>query len=209
MDNREPKNIINSANKHFNNVVVKQLPVGDVVFQDLCVERKEISDFVGSVQNGRIFQQASNMALNYRKNWIIVVGTQAQAAFNKFVRFSVDQFLAAVASLEQIVSVVTVENNTQFWKMTKKLFEKSTDGKNRIIEKPLRIEKGTGDVFIDQLASIPKIGPKKAETIIETFELVDLHPLYHMTVEDLMSVRGIGEKQAKIIKEFYPTPEEG
>lgn len=205
VDDRERDNVINKGRKFFD-VVVKHLPVGDVVYQDLCVERKTISDFINSVQNGRVFHQASNMAKNYRKNWVIIIGTQTQAAFDKCTRFSVDQYLASIASLEQIVSVKHVDNETQFWKLCKYLFEKSTDGKNRIIENPQRIERSTGDVFVDQLSQVPKIGPKKAKTIIETFELTDLHPLYHMTVDDLMSVRGIGEKQAKTIKVYFPTP---
>lgn len=208
VDAREPKNVINAGKKHFSEVVVKQLPVGDVVYEDLCIERKEISDFVGSVANGRVFQQARNMVKNYRRNWIIIVGSQKSAAFNRYVRFSVGNYLAAVASLEQLVSVIHVDNPTQFWKQCKFLFEKSTDGKDRMNQRVKRIERGTGDVYVDQLAQVPKIGPKKAQAIIDTFEMQNLYPLYHMSVKELMQVRGIGEKQASTIKEYFKGPNE-
>ncbi len=193
--------------KYFSEIEVKKLPVGDVIYQNICIERKEINDFIGSITGkGRVFQQARNMAANFPTEncYIIIVGKQEQAAFNKKIRFSVDQFLAAQASLAQVVSVMTVDNHSQFWKLVRYLFEKGSDGKDRMNVRVARMEKGSGDVLLDMLTCIPKIGEKKAELIVNTFNLENTYPLHDMTIEDIMQVRGIGQKQATEIKKYFP-----
>jgi ERCC4-type nuclease len=43
--------------------LIMQLPIGDYRIDDkIIIERKTIADFLSSVKNGRIFQQAYRMA---------------------------------------------------------------------------------------------------------------------------------------------------
>lgn len=51
----------------------KRLKVGDYVWKDLCIERKEITDFCGSLVDGRIVQQVENMK-KYKYRFVIIVG---------------------------------------------------------------------------------------------------------------------------------------
>ncbi|MCS7097067.1 MAG: helix-hairpin-helix domain-containing protein [Candidatus Methanomethylicia archaeon] len=56
-------------------VLFRQLPVGDyVISNDCAVERKNARDFVNSVVEGRIFDQASRLSQYYPKSAIIVEG---------------------------------------------------------------------------------------------------------------------------------------
>jgi len=106
--------IKSQGEKHFSEIEVKKLPVGDVIYKNICIERKEINDFISSITGkGRVFQQARNMVANFPSEncYVIIVGKQQAAVFNKKIRFSVDQFLAAQASLAQLVHVMTVDNH--------------------------------------------------------------------------------------------------
>lgn len=56
-------------------VYYARLVVGDyAVNPEIAAERKSIADFVSSVYDGRLFAQASALASNYRKPYIIVEG---------------------------------------------------------------------------------------------------------------------------------------
>ena len=57
-------------------VEVKRLKVGDYVCEELgvCVERKTIDDFCGSLINGRLKKQIENMAHKYKYNYVLVSG---------------------------------------------------------------------------------------------------------------------------------------
>ncbi len=60
---------------------IAQLKTGDVVFGDICFERKTISDFVGSIlgnekdEKGRIFSQSERMLKSFRKQYVFVTQT--------------------------------------------------------------------------------------------------------------------------------------
>ena len=43
---------------------IKQLPVGDYVWNNYAIERKEINDFVASVSNNHLFDQLEDMIYN-------------------------------------------------------------------------------------------------------------------------------------------------
>lgn len=68
-------------------IVKKHLPVGDAVYGNLAVERKKLKydsadersrkggDFIASVKDGRIFEQAQNMTLNYEYVFLLIEGS--------------------------------------------------------------------------------------------------------------------------------------
>ena len=54
---------------------IKSLDVGDYVFSDRVVfEYKEIGDFMSSVINESVFNEAANQALVYPFHYVIIVG---------------------------------------------------------------------------------------------------------------------------------------
>ena len=61
-------------------VEIKPLDVCDYVVSDrVGVERKDASDFIGSMKDGRVFSQAKGMAEIYEKPVIILEGAMKKA----------------------------------------------------------------------------------------------------------------------------------
>ena len=56
-------------------VHIQNLEVGDYVFDDNVVfEYKDISDFISSIKNRSVFNEAANQALQYPFHYVIIVG---------------------------------------------------------------------------------------------------------------------------------------
>ncbi len=55
------------------------IEVGDYILTpDICVERKSISDLIGSLQNGRLYNQATNMTRFYEKPMLLIEFDQSK-----------------------------------------------------------------------------------------------------------------------------------
>ena len=82
MDDREPTatlaraDILNMETKEQLILERKRLKVGDFIYKPLsiCIERKEINDFCGSIIDGRLKSQIEKMKANYKNNYVIIVG---------------------------------------------------------------------------------------------------------------------------------------
>src|SRR3990170_4023966 len=73
-DYRE-KEVIEHLKRLGAEVAEKGLEVGDFVLSKrVCVERKAHSDFIGSIIDGRMFDQAHNMKCSFEKPILIIEG---------------------------------------------------------------------------------------------------------------------------------------
>ncbi|CAL1528126.1 unnamed protein product [Lymnaea stagnalis] len=67
------------------------LEVGDYILTpDICVERKSVSDLIGSLNNGRLYQQALSMSRFYKKP-ILLIEFDANKPFSLQVKSTVSQ----------------------------------------------------------------------------------------------------------------------
>ena len=118
IDSRET-NRIQSATKYYKEqgltVNVEELPIGDYIFTDgkeqVVFEMKLISDFVSSIQNGRVFNQAINQSENYDYHFVIIHGDLATrskclAMSRNYIPVTVYQYLGAIASLNRYTTVI-------------------------------------------------------------------------------------------------------
>jgi len=95
---------------------MKQLEIGDYLIENketgskFCIERKIFSDLVGSIYNGRIFNELYKMNESYTNNFLIVIGSEedyykerAKLKNMKFVKkvniFSRNQLLGIMSSI--------------------------------------------------------------------------------------------------------------
>jgi DNA excision repair protein ERCC-4 len=55
------------------------LEVGDYILTpEICIERKSVSDLIGSLNNGRLYQQALQMTRFYKKPMLLIEFDQKQ-----------------------------------------------------------------------------------------------------------------------------------
>lgn len=190
-------------------VEVKELPIGDYLFSngenEVCFEFKTTSDFVTSIQDGRVFNQAANMAENFDYNFVMIHGdlhtrSKCIAMSRNYREVNLFQYIGAISSLNRYVTVLQCYSpfiNESYYTMM-------TQAKKCLSSKPIvrKFPKKTSNSAFNFLCGcIYGINHKKANQIVNTYHLESLADLMKLTKEDLMKIDGIGEKNAEKILE--------
>jgi len=217
-ENSQDKNMITVLDDHQINYELTQLAVGDYVLENLdnqekiCVERKIISDFVGSIYDQRLGKELLQMEQSYTKSFIIIVGDWKQ--YNKeqsdnykkgFIKtfFTLSQRLGIFASIAcryNNVKLLCVENDDQFIELVLKLLEKSTDGK--LLGELSIVRKKSEDLtYFNILTSFPNLGSDKAKLIMDKY--VCFKDFYVAILNDVFEVKGIGVKTIEMFKKEF------
>ncbi|MBR3213921.1 MAG: hypothetical protein IKF79_05335 [Methanosphaera sp.] len=210
IDSRE-QNRIQSATRYFEeqglNVTVEELPIGDYIFTDgkeeVVFEMKLISDFVSSIQNGRVFNQSINMTENYDYSFVMIHGDLATrskclAMSRNFQPITVYQYIGAISSLNRYVTVLQCYSpylNESYYTML-------TQARKCLQQKPIvkKFPRKDKNVCFNWLAYCNYgISAKKATAIVDTLDLHTLNDLQNLTLEELLTVEGIGKKTAENI----------
>ena len=210
IDSRET-NRIQSATKYYEKqgltVNVEELPIGDYIFTDgkeeVVFEFKLVSDFVSSIQNGRIFNQAISQSEEYNHHFVIIHGDLATrskclAMSRNYIPVTVFQYLGAIASLNRYTTVIETYSpylNESYYRMMTQA-RKCLQNKP-IVKKFPKKHKNTALNFLTY--TIYGINYKKAQLIVDTYNLESLNDLMKLTKEDLCLIDGIGEKTAENI----------
>ena len=93
---------IKKISKQFNYEIM-QLPIGDYLIGDkIIIERKTIVDFLASVKNGRIFQQAYKMSNSPYSSIIILEGEKPPPESTKMKRAAIQGVLLHLAVILNI-----------------------------------------------------------------------------------------------------------
>ena len=191
VDVREKGNIVASLLERKLLVVYKRLDIGDyLVSNDVVIERKTVSDYIKSLYDGRLFDQASRMASSY--NYPIVIVEGKYIPYKDRVRF-----YSSLASLAVTYGLqVLMANNAQdtaeiIYYIAKRVY--SSKGQFIVIhKKPKLSDLKDWQLYIVQ--SLPHVGPKLAKRLLEYFGSVD--GIVNARLSELAKVPGIGEKRA-------------
>ena len=171
------------------------LTVGDFVVSDrVSIERKTHSDFIGSVINGRVFEQAKNLKENFAKPIIVIEGSSNR-------QINENALKAAIASLliDFGVSMLATKNPQDtaraiYW-IAKK--EQGDGGREIVIKvgkKPKEVKRL--QEFI--VCGIPGVSTITARKLLNHFGTVE--NLFVASEEELKKVKGIGKKLAEKIR---------
>ena len=212
IDTRE-QDRIKSATQYYTEqgleVEVKELEIGDYLFTDdhnsVCFEYKEVNDFITSINDGRVFNQAINMAEEYDYRFVVIRGTESERAkylaISKNYRpVSIFQYHGAIASLNRYVTVIesyTPYINEAYYKML-------VQARKCLEDKPIvkRFNRKDKNPALNWLIYCNYgVSIKKGQSIVDELNLKTLSDLQQLTIGDLTSIKGIGESIAtKIIE---------
>ena len=215
IDDREKASRIKSAEKFFHKMgystTVDHLLVGDYVFADrVCFEYKTASDMIGSIKDGRVFRQAKSMK-QYEYSYVIIEGSVPKQInqdnrnaywYKGNQSFTVKAYLGAIARLTTYSNVLVVDNQQQAWMLmdllTSKIFEDNVDVK--MVDKP---QVGLVNPVASYLSCIyvndqKRLPTKTAIRITDYLEDKQMK-LLDLTYDELVSMRGIGDKTAEAI----------
>lgn len=204
MDIREPERIASRLRALGVRLSLERLSVGDYVLSgDVVVERKEVRDFVKSVMDGRLFDQAARMKKVYPKPLIVLQGRRSSYGIGRA------SFFGAIASLltDFQIPVFTASGEEEVASLLYYLASRE----QRERKKEVRVREGVKPVTLPDLqryviAGIPGIDSVLADRLLERFKSV--RAVFDASEEELMEVEGIGEKLAKRIREIADEPYE-
>lgn len=162
------------------------------------VERKGAKDFVDSIRDGRIFKQVDLMKDVYEVNFIAISGSIGDELYDTDIPMSV--IMGTIASLvtRRGVNILWFDYDDHLVDCIFLIFEKIMDGKYDDIE----VGRKKAD-FISfpyySLIKIPFVHNSMANELLTRFD--SLEEIADAEKDELLKVKGIGEKRYKELKE--------
>ena len=212
IDNRE-QDRIESATTYYQEqgleVKVAELPIGDYVFTDgtdkVVFEFKLIEDFITSIQDGRVFNQAISQSEKFNYHFVLIHGslynrTQAIIRSRDYVPMTIEQYIGTISSLNRYTTVLQVYNSVikeAYYTMMKQA-EKCLSNRP-IVKKFPKKHKNAAYNYLSYC--IYGVSGKKAQSIVDELDLHTLEDLLYLDHTKLTNIDGIGPKLASRILE--------
>ena len=188
-------------------VIRRSLPIGDyVISDDVVIERKTARDFLKSLFDGRLFDQASRAVEAYDNLVYVIEGDPSRIA----VRTGRGkQYYSALITLvtdfnaKVIYSSGPRDTATIIESIARRMSERREGRSVPVLKgKPRSANIRDWQVYIVQ--AFPGIGAKTAVKIMEKFQTIER--FCRASVAELSQVEGLGEKKAQEIKRILITP---
>jgi ERCC4-type nuclease len=182
-------------------VEVTNLQIGDYIFNNQVVfEFKTIADFVASIQDSRVFNEAINQAENFDYHFVIIQGDEATRAkalamsrnYHEITYFG---YLGAISSLNRYTTVIESYSphiHEAYYRMM--ITAKKCLQNKPIVKKFNRKHKNSAMNYLTYC--VYGLNWKRSHDIVTLLELNTLEDLLNVTHQQLTSVPGIGEKMA-------------
>ena len=196
---------IKQAEKYFQSLgletEVTNLQYGDYIFNEkVAFEYKTMADFIASIQDNRVFNEAINQTENFDWHYVLIHGneherTKCISMTQHYIPVNLFQFHGAIASINRYSTVIecyTPYINEAFYKMYIQAKKDLSD--KPIVKKFPKKHKNPAFNFLCH--DVYGINYKKAQNIVDTYDLHSLADLMNLTMEDLTNIEGISEKTA-------------
>jgi Fanconi anemia group M protein len=172
------------------------LKIGDYVCSDrVCIERKTGEDFISSLTDGRLFEQAKELKANFSKPIMIIEGNYTKGRINE------NAIKSAIASivLDYEIPVIMTRDDQEtakiiFWFANR---EQITNKKNIGI-KGKKKPKDIKDLQEHVISSLPGVSTVLSKRILENFGTIKR--FVNASETQLAKIDGIGKVMAKNLK---------
>lgn len=207
MDFRENTPRLEAAEKYYSEqmgdtVEIKDLLVGDYIFNNqVCFEYKTLDDFIHSVEEKRIFNQAIDQTTTFPYHFVIIQASdyEKHVMFDGFdnepLVFGWDNYEGAISRLNTYTTVIECSSQERCIKMMRRQATKCLDNKHVI----KRLKQKTDNPAFNYLALVKHIGDDTAELIVDNLDVYDLDDLLNLNNNRLQDIKGIGSKTAGIV----------
>lgn len=176
-------------------VQVGELSVGDFVASaDVVIERKTAIDFVSSMIDGRLHNQAGKLRLQYSRPILLVTGDiySTRSAINKDALDGALSYLAAVLG----ISVLYVRHEAAAAGLIYRIAKQCQEGVGDVALRRGKIEPGQ-DHALFVLEGLPGIGRSLCIRLLDHFRSV--RAVMCASEEALREVPGLGPKKAAMV----------
>ncbi len=173
----------------------KELKVADYIVKDTAIERKYVSDFVGSMMNQRLLRQIEELK-QYKNKLLIIEGIDEQELYNDeetgVNANAIRGFILSIILKHQIPTIFTkdAKDTAKFISVLAKKRKKETklNPRKKTLDKKEQLQ------FI--VESFPGIGPKKSKELLKKFG--NLQNIINAPTEELQEI--LGKKAETIIE---------
>ena len=180
---------------------MENLEVGDYIFDNKVVfEFKTIADFVASIQDNRVFNEAINQAETFDYHYVIIQGDESTRAkclamSRNYQEVTYFGYLGAIASLNRYTTVI--ESYSPF--IQESYYRMMITAKKCLQNKPIvkkfsRKHKNSAMNYLTYC--VYGLNWKRSHDIVTLLDLHTLEDLLNVTHQQLTSVPGIGDKMA-------------
>lgn len=189
--------------------IVKSLEFADFAAGDLGIEFKEPGDFISSVFDKRLFDQAMGLRMNFANPRIVINCAYSDLFQAEIIRgFHPNAVAALIPTLifhyKVNVDFTGARGRDNFIKYMRGYLGKALDGKTIIPHLPVRPSSTPKDHMRAMLTCFPGIGDKKAEVIMSKYKsLKD----FIDNPKRLLTVRGFGPVTVKKIQAVIDSAE--
>jgi len=200
IDYREKNSLVPSALKKLGiQIEFKQLKVADYIAKGVAIERKTISDFLGSMVNKRLTKQLQELQ-QYKKHLLIIEGFEDQELYNGhgINENAIRGFLLSI-SLKHNTPIIFSQNHEDTAKFIERIAKKKPQPEQSINATKKALNKKEQMQFI--LESFPGIGPKTAKKLLKEFKTIQ--NLINTPIEKIQECIGKKAEIFKILQEKY------
>lgn len=179
------------------------LDIGDyIVSEKIAIERKTTKDFSSSIVDGRLFSQAKSLKEIYLQPIVIIEGEDVYGDSN----LHPNAITGALISLAVDFYIPVLFSNT--YKNTAQIIYKIAEREQLKNKRPVRVRESKKPVDIKELqiylvSGLPYVERKLAERLLSKFG--SPIRIFNASIEELLSVEGIGKTKATKIKEVLTT----
>ena len=183
------------------NVKIGALKAGDFVLsEDVGVERKIVSDFVASLIDGRLFEQASKLRSSFPKPLVILEGNFSEI-FARNVNPAALWGAFSSLALDWNLNFLFSENPRQTAELLLTIAKREQLGKKKPVSARDEVKPKT---LIDMqqyfIEGLPSVGPTLARNLLKHFG--SPRNIVNASLEELQKVDGVGGKKAELIKKI-------
>ncbi len=205
IDRRERNlDIITGLEKHDIEMTFAQLPVGDYIISDrICIERKTMPDLENSIIDSRLFDQVARLHASFSKPILLIEGDESALRLNRNVILGTIARLYIDYNIQVVRTLSPADTAYSIYRLAD--HEQSEDRQPRLMGLKKAHTNYQWQVLI--LSSIPGIGTKLAQKLIERFKTI--RGVVSADIEDLEGVDKIGKKKAQRIYEILNAEFEG
>lgn len=205
LDRREPKELRTLFDLMIDvDYEVTNLLAGDfaLYYDDepaVGIERKRIDDLFKSIKNGRIFKQIDLMIDIYDVVFLAISRKIDDYIYNNNINLNTVMGTIASIVIRRDVNLIWFESDDHLITCVLKMFEKIKEGKYNDIEVARRKSSGFMNSEYYALIKIPFITHRIAIDLLNEFN--DKNGVKNAPIEELVKIKGIGNKRAKELKE--------
>jgi ERCC4-type nuclease len=191
----------------------RELKVGDYfcgeistegTYVGIPVERKEIGDYLRSMNDGRRDEQLYNMSYGFPLSYIVLIGSPSRAL--RGTKMTLNAYISSLvgSSLKRSpdgiggqVVTVNLESDTEFVLFLRYLDDKVKEGSFARVPVMQKRAWKPEELLVYVVSSLPGIGAKTANNLLTHFGSV--RGVMNASKEQLMEVDGVGPKKAEEI----------